>query len=447
MSNRRPPEREGNAISDLVKCESGVCGSAILDPRVLDRIAAIASPEDFSDPDYGQMYGGLRILHEAGKPIHDPTVLQPELRRLGVREELISSAALMRLVNETIHAGHAVYYAEEIAEAARLRRLLVTGDELRRRSTEPDAKAADIRQWLESQLAKLDRTQPHNMRLIGDVAATAIASVDAAVESRARPGLMTGISNLDETAGATMPGEVNIIAARTGVGKTSLAVQIAEHNAKHGRPVVMVSLEMESTELALRMVCGRAEIDSRDLRSSRINEQERQRLHAAKAELDGLPLLVWSPPTATLAEIRGVARYAKATSGLQLLVVDYLGLIKPAADEKRLQRYEQVSAVTAGLKSLAKELGIVVLGLCQLNREADSNEPRLSHLRESGSIEQDADAVWLIHHPPSTTPTASQDVYARGCSLIIAKHRHGQTGRVQLLWHPSETRFSSPTSF
>ncbi len=447
MSNRSA-ERPNTPTDSIAQSEAGLCGSAILDQQeVFARVSAIVSPGDFLDADYGAMFAALQTLDDAGKPLHDVTVLQPELRRLGVAEDLASSAALMRLINQTIHAGHAVYYAEAIAEAASLRRLQGIASELQRRATEHDADAAEIRHWLEGQLAKLDRTQPHDLRLIGDVAAAAIASVDAAADAPTRPGLMTGIDCLDQVAGAIMPGEVVIVAARPGNGKTSLATQIAEHNSRRGRQSLMVSLEMRGTELALRMLCPLAEIDSRDLRSSRIDQQARQRLRGAKESLDGLSLRIWSPPTATLAEIRGVARYAKATTGLQLLVVDYLGLVRPSPDEKRLQRYEQVSAVSAGLKALAKELDVVVLALCQLNREADGMEPKLSHLRESGSIEQDADAVWLIHHPPGNGGAANGSAYALGCSLILGKHRHGETGRVSLLWHPSETRFSSPTSF
>ena len=239
-----------------------------------------------------------------------------------------------------------------------------------------------------------------------------------------------------------MPGELGILAARPAMGKTALAMQKALHNARQGRRVLFVSLEMRNRELARRLLCQEAELDSRLLRGRRVDAAARARLQAAHEELAGLPIRLWDPASATLAEIRGVARHMRATGGLYLLIVDYLGLIKPSADSKRLQRHEQVQQTSAGLKELAKELCIPVLALCQLNREADGEEPRLSHLRESGAIEQDADMVLLLHHP-EREQSKSGNQKKRIAYLIIGKHRHGETGRIKLQWHPSETRFST----
>ena len=215
-----------------------------------------------------------------------------------------------------------------------------------------------------------------------------------------------------------------------------------------GRRGLIVSLEMRDTELVLRMLCGLAEVDSRDVRGGRLTDAHRKELHTAAEDVGRLPLRIWAPPAATIAEIRRLARHTKATIGLELLVVDYLGLVRPAGDEKRLPRYEQVGIISAGLKQLAKELGIVVVALAQLNREAEDGEPKLSQLRESGSIEQDADAVLLIHHPQAkqassaATAPSSSDAF-----VIVAKHRHGQICRVRLVWHPTTTSFTSPQTF
>jgi replicative DNA helicase len=258
---------------------------------------------------------------------------------------------------------------------------------------------------------------------------------------------MTGLAKLDEAMGAMLPGEMVVIAARPGQGKSALGVQIAMHAAERGRPGLIVSLEMRDTELVKRKLCEFAELDSRDVRSGRLSDEHRQQLHDAAQQLTDLPLRLWSPPSATLADIRAVARRAKAKGGLQLLVVDYLGLVRPGSEDRRLPRFEQVQNISAGLKSLSKELNLPVISLCQLNREADQSAPRLSHLRESGAIEQDADLVIFLHHPESPAHIAGEQPYAQTVNVIVAKHRHGQVGKVSLLWHPRETRFSSPDSF
>lgn len=429
----------------VATCENALVGSVLIDPSALDRVATIVNAADFLDPGLGPLFAVLTLLKEGGKPVHDCKWLQGELQRHStVPTDISNEAALVRLVDSAVHAGHAIYYAEQVAMAANLRRLDMVAAELHHRAVSIDAEPTKVREWLEGQLAKLDRLRSHEMRTVEDVAGDALAAID--VEPGRGPGILTGISNLDAAHGPIMPGEVVVVAARTGMGKSSLATQIAEHNAERQRVALIVSLEMKATELVLRMLCGRAGIDGRQLRAGKVHGDAKAQLHNTRGEFKGLPLSLWSPPSATLAEIRGIARFAKASAGLSLLVVDYLGLVRPAADEKRLQRYEQVSAVSAGLKSLAKELDVAVLALAQLNREADNAEPRLSHLRESGAIEQDADAVWLLHHPPNPQAT-SGNVYAIGCNLIIAKHRHGETGRLQLLWHPKQTRFSSQTTF
>jgi len=195
---------------------------------------------------------------------------------------------------------------------------------------------------------------------------------------------------------------------------------------------------MRDLELVARMLCGRALVDSRALRSRRLGPNDRERLVDATIAAGDLALRVWAPSMATLADIRAVARQTKRQYGLRLLVVDYIGIVRPSADERKLQPHERISAVSAGLKALAKELDMPVIACCQLNREAGDGEPKLSHLRDSGAIEQDADIVLLLDHEQAEV----NETDWRPCKLIVAKHRHGETGDVRLRWHPRETRFS-----
>jgi replicative DNA helicase len=396
---------------------------------------------DFCDSALGSVFAALCVLHDAHLPIGDLTWLPGELARMDVPTDVRSPAALFKCSQAAVHAGHCLFYAEQIARASKRRGLKLLAVELDEDASDPTGDPEEILRRHESKIARLSHHQPLSARTVGELAADVLTELD---QPRAKGGgVMSGLPKLDEAIGPIMPGELAIVAARTGCGKTSLATQWAEHVAERGKPALIVSLEMRGAELAKRMLCSRAGLDSRDLRGGTLGPEERGGLVDAMQALGGLPVRIWSPPSASVAEIRAVARHAKATTGMGMLVVDYIGLVR--ADDRRLPRYEQVSAISAALKTLAKELETPLIALCQLNREADSAEPKLSHLRESGSIEQDADMVLLIHHPPASNGHTSAEI--RGVSLIVAKHRHGETGRVSLLWHGRETRFSCPGSF
>jgi replicative DNA helicase len=231
-----------------------------------------------------------------------------------------------------------------------------------------------------------------------------------------------------------MPGELVIIAARPGQGKTALAMQIAQRVATRGQ-VVFVSLEMRDRELIRRSLSALSGVNSKKLREARVTELEFDQLRGARMELTGLPLEICAPNRATMQQIVGMAKYRKAMGGgVRMLFVDYIGLIRAGTGERGMERHLQVGEFTAGLKSLGKELGCPVVALAQLNRDAQNKPPTLANLRESGSIEQDADIVLLIHHP-SDEPRAH---------LMIAKHRHGKACIVRIPWNPETTSFGDP---
>ena len=404
--------------------ETALLAAVILDPTNMGKVVDLVSADDFGDPDFGAMFEGLRTLHDAGLPIGDPKVFLPELQRANVP---VDAALVYRLIQEGTPAN-ARYYAKQIRRCEMLRRHYRIGWDLLERTTATDADPADIGQWLESRLATIGQRVADPPRQLDEVAGEIIADLRDR-DSAAPRGIMTGLIRHDETTGGWQPGELVILAARPGVGKTALALQVAMHNAMRHRPVLFVSLEMRDRELVTRVLCGRSRVDSRLLRAGDVTPSDLQDLERASTEVDGVPLRIWAPPTATLPLIRAVAKRERVASGLALLAVDYIGLVQP--DDRTRPRHEQVAAVSAGLKRLAKELVVPVLALCQLNREADRTEPRLAHLRESGAIEQDADLITFLHRPDSDART----------TLIVAKHRHGETGKMELAWLPEETRF------
>jgi replicative DNA helicase len=413
------------------EAELALLGACVIDQTVLVTATEICSGADFHDPELGQLFDAFWCLNEAGIPLHDAAVLVSELRRLRIPEAVRSPVFLAKLfVDGEVHAHHAVFYARQVKRAATLRRLQSLGLQLATRIADPAADPGDIAAWIDAQLSGLGHHVEDPPRRVDELATDLLAELRQPSHEGA---IFTGLRSHDIVAGGWMPGELIILAARPGVGKTSLAMQIAQHNAVKGRPVLFVSLEMTGRELAARLLCGLSGVDSRRLRAGRLDAANLSAIERASVEIGGVPLRVWAPPMATLARIRAMAKRDAAASGLALLVVDYLGLVRPA-DPKR-PRHEQIGEVSAGLKALAKELSVPVLSLSQLNREADGNEPRLSHLRDSGSIEQDADVVLFIHR---------EDEDKTAAKLIVAKHRHGDTGVVHLAWDAARTRYEDP---
>lgn len=410
--------------------ERALLASLIVAPDNVDRIADWIEPADFGDADFGRLFDALRTMHAAGLPIDDVDVMVPELKRANVPESVREVAFLHRLLQQGI-AAHAVYYAKQVRRAATLRRLQAIALDCLDQVTRPSADPQQIAPWLDAQLQTLGERIAERPRRLDDFAAEILAQLQQPDEQRTS-GVMTGLPRLDESTGGWMPGELVILAARPGIGKTALALQVATYNALRPRPVLFVSLEMTGRELAARVLSGLGGVDSRRLRSGRHNAQHLANIERASMEVDGVPLRIWAPAAATLPRIRAMAKQDAAAGGLALLIVDYIGLVRP--DDRTRPRHEQVAEVSAGLKALAKELSIPVLALCQLNREADGNEPRLSHLRESGAIEQDADLVLFIHRDAEKAGNTD-------AKLIVAKHRHGETGRLSLTWIPDRTRF------
>jgi replicative DNA helicase len=418
-------------MSTTTESETALLSAMLVDPGEIDIVSADLSLADFRDSDLGCLYDAMVTLHQSGRPAGDLRVLVPELRRMGLPEAVTNVAFLGRLLmNGT--AGNARFYAAEVRRGSRLRRQECIAHGLLARASAVDADPDKIAQWLDASSLSVG-AETDRCRKVGDIAIDYLA--DLREPASRKHVVMSGILGLDETIGGFLPGELIVLAARTSVGKTALALQIASHVAERGRSVAFVSLEMRDRELVGRILCGAAGVNSQRVRSGDIDERDIGQLEWAASHIDNQHLWIWDPPRATTGQIRARAKRLAATDGLHLVIVDYIGLVQPT-DPKR-QRFEQVSAITSDLKAMAKELAVPVLALCQLNREADGNEPRLSHLRDSGSVEQDADCVLFLHRKTDSETT-----------LVIAKHRHAATGSVNLRWVPARTRFDcEPTGY
>lgn len=411
--------------------EAALIGAIILAPEQIDIVQQIVAPADFADTDLAAVFSLMLDMQAAGDPVNDFVLLASRLRTARLLEPIGGQAALFKMTTETQAAHFAPLYAREIATTAARHRLAMIATDIRKRCDAGEDPAA-VANWIDSQLRTVTaRESGGDTVSLSQAAHSAIDRIEVASQRSQSLGIPTGLISVDESMGGMYPGELAILAARPSIGKSALAAQIAMHNARRKRPVMFASLEMTSHDIALRAVAGHTGIDGRELRAGRITPEERSNARSYAASIASTPFYLWSARAATVAKIRAAVRVQMATQGVSLLVVDYLGLVH--ATDRRKARWEQITEVSNDLKSLALELEIPVLALCQLNREAERGAPRLDHLRDAGAIEQDADVVMLLHRESRSSTSATLD---------IAKARNGVTGCLTIGWDPAELAFT-----
>jgi replicative DNA helicase len=441
LVDRQPP-------FDL-QAEIGVLGSIVLLPDVLDDVVMIVRPDDFYDDAHRRLFAHMCALHEANKKI-DLTLLMDRLKTAGDFEAVGGSAYLSKIVNAVSNAAHAVYYAEIVREKSTYRSLILAATEILKDAYDEAQEGPQLLGQAEQKIFSiLDSRSDSSVQSIKDVLHVAMDRLDARMKGEHHAsGVDYGFSDLDARTGGLHNSELVILAARPSMGKTALAMNVAEDVAlRQNVPTLFVSLEMSSLELADRLLCSVARVNGHRLRNGTISQADRLRLVEKSATLSQTPLFVDDAPSRTVTEIAAAARRIKRRHGaLGLIVVDYLQLIEP--DNPRDPRQEQVAKIARRLKGLAREVQVPVMCLAQLNRQTEvskENIPRLSHLRESGAIEQDADVVLFVHREEYYHRGDEQQKYAGQAQIIIAKQRNGPVGEVNLVWHKEFTRFETPT--
>jgi replicative DNA helicase len=411
--------------------ERWVVGSAILKPSVLDDLGFL-QVADFYEDDLRAVFTALVEMHRRGEPI-DSGLLLKRFPGDGWAARL---AEIMHAVPVTYHA---VYYAKIVSKLAKWRRLRDVGENLIQQAHRAEGEPEALLDAVESKLAEVQLTEADGEPVtLADAAVQAIVRIDEIQRRGHSAGVLTGLLSFDQDQGGLFPGELTILAARPGVGKTSLGLQIATHNAERGRLVYFASLEMSAAELSIRLACGESGVSNRLVRIGKLGGDESQRLSDALRRQSAVSLEIHDRSALTVAAIRREIRKRKKR-GLTLAVVDYLQLV--TSEDRRLPREQQVARMVRQLKETAREYDVPILCLCQLNRQVDGDEtPRLHHLRESGAIEQDADVVLFLsqHKPTESEP--------HNAILTVAKNRNGETGPIRLDWDASRTRFSVPQS-
>ncbi len=434
-----------NAPPVSIEAEMGVIGSILLSPDVLDEVALRVREEDFLDTAHAVLFRHLLAMHESGQKAD--LMLLFERLKAASEFEAVGGAAYVHQVFESVpHAAHANYYADIVRDKSILRSLISAGTGIVRESHDPGAEPRKLLSDAESRiLAITDCRGNRESSPIRLAVSEAMERISARVDGHAGPkGIATGLRELDKITGGLQKMELIILAGRPSMGKTALAMNIAEAvGVKQGQPVLFVSLEMSKIELADRLLSSMAKVNSHRLRNGTIGNDDFNQLFEVASELQASPLHVDDAPSRTVSEIAASARRLRRKEGsLALIVVDYLQLIEP--ENSRDPRQEQVAKMSRRLKQLAREMNVPVLVLSQLNRQGEATSdhlPRLSHLRESGAIEQDADVVIFVHREEYYRHGDEQKEFEGQAEIIIAKQRNGPTGQVRVRWQKDFTRF------
>ncbi len=424
----------------------GVLGSILLMPEVCDDLASVRA-DDFYDDANRIIYENLREMHDEGGKI-DVTLLVARLRKADQYEKVGGAAYIARLAGAVPNAAHAVYYGSIVSEKSVYRKLIESSTEILRDAYDQASDAHQLCAQAEQKVfAIMDGRTAQSVHSISDVLHKAMDRMEARMRGEHTDGTVeTGLSDFDQMTGGLHNGELIILAARPAMGKTALAMNVAEYVAIEQRaPVLFTSLEMSGIELAERMLCSLSRVNGHRLRNGTISADDRARLIEKANDISQAPFFVDDSPSRTVSEIAAAARRIKRREkDLGLIVVDYLQLIEP--DNSRDPRQEQVAKIARRLKGMARELEVPMLCLSQLNRQAEDSKdhrPKLSHLRESGAIEQDADVVMFVHREEYYHRGEERAQYAGQAEIIVAKQRAGPIGDVQLTWEADFTRFSN----
>jgi replicative DNA helicase len=431
-----------------LESEESLLGALLLSRDALTAVAELGlRADDFYKPAHQHVYEAIRTLVAAGEPV-DVVTVADELRRDGLLDELGGSALLLELQARTPSIANAVRYAKTVQDNAVLRRLIAVSSEI---SDLAFAGGDDVSQVLDVAESKMfevaEARVTDSTQQLGDVLDTVMENLtDLFDRGVSITGTPTGFYDLDELLSGLQPSTLNIVGARPSMGKTSFALCLATNVAKETRkPVLFFSLEMGHVELAQRILALEARVDSKKLRTGRLDPSDWSRIGAAIGRLE-VPIYIDENPNVTVMEIRAKARRLAARhGGLGMIVVDYLQLMTSSSGAENRQL--EVSEISRGLKILARELSVPIVALSQLSRNLESRSdkrPMLSDLRESGAIEQDADVVMFIYRDEAYHPDSQEKAVAE---VIVSKHRSGPTGVVKLVFLKEYTRFENAERF
>jgi len=434
-----------------IEAEQSLLGSLLIDKDAIIRVADLARPEDFYKENHQHIYNAILDLFAKHEPI-DILSLASKLAERGKLEDVGGRSYLMTLANTVPTASHVVHYANIVQKKATLRRLLAAAGEITALGYNEEEEMENILDKAEQKLFSVSQKYLKQIFIpIKNILTEAFDRIDELHREKGKlRGLPTGFADLDSILAGLQKSDLVILAARPSVGKTSLALDIARHAATRSKvPVGIFSLEMSKEQLVDRLICAEAGVDLWRMRTGRLSDREEDddfpRIGHAMGVLSEAPIFIDDSATSNVMEIRTKARRLQIEQGLGLLIVDYLQLME---SRTRIEnRVQEIAEITRSLKGIARELNIPVLALSQLSRAVESRTPaipKLADLRESGSIEQDADVVLFIYRKSMDHGIREVQPEEKNIAEIhIAKHRNGPTGMVQFFFDENRVCFRS----
>jgi len=426
-----------------LEAEQSVLGGILLDNHALNAVLEILVAKDFYSEAHRRIFAAILALSERGDPI-DLITLSNSLKDRKQLDSVGGAVYLASLVDNVPSAANVAYYAKIIKNKAILRGLIGTATEIITNSFQT---GADVDQVLDEAEHAIFEISENKIRPsfypFRDIIKKSIETVEHLYENKEMvTGVATGYERIDDLTSGFQKSDLIIIAGRPSMGKTAFALNIASHAAlESGIPVAIFSLEMAKEQLALRMLASEAKVDSQRIRKGFLGETDWEKLVGAAGRLSEAPIFIDDTPAITVLEMKAKARRLKAESGLELILLDYLQLMRGGAYKD--SREQEISEISRSLKALAKELNVPVVALSQLNRKVEdrtNRRPQMADLRESGAIEQDADVIAFIYR--DEIYNKSPDNPDRGIAEIeIAKHRNGPTGTIKLRFIPETQTF------
>ncbi|CAN5831379.1 replicative DNA helicase [soil metagenome] len=428
-----------------LEAEESVLGACLLSREAMANVLEVVRADDFYKPAHTEMFNAMLELYGRGDPI-DAVTLAEELRRRGTLESLGGKSYIFTLVQTVPTAGSAVHYARIVEENALLRRLIDAAHNISEMAYGVPEDVESAIDFSEDLIYKVSqRRDNQDFQPLRELLTENMEVVEKLYErGSAITGLPTGFTELDNITAGFQPSNLIVIAARPAMGKSALAVSMAQHVAvEQNTPVVIFSLEMSKMELTQRLMCAEARVDSNRLRRGSLQDSDWPKLSHALGRLAEAPIYIDDTASVSIMEMRAKCRRLKAKHGLGLVIVDYLQLMQPTSRTRGDNRVQEIGDISRSLKILARELELPVIAVSQLSRNVEhrtDKRPMLADLRDSGSIEQDADIVMFIYRDEVYNPDSPQKGIAE---VIVAKHRSGPIGKIDLAFLAHYTKFAN----
>lgn len=434
MIERIPPHNE--------EAERSVLGAVMLNKDVLSDVLEEVTADDFYNESHREIFRAIWNLYNENTAVDMLTVCE-ELKKRKALDMSGGRAYIATLTAEVPSTANAVEYAKIVAEKATLRQMIKTTEDITEKGYDAKMAAGEILDYAESSIFKIaQKRQKNDYSKIQDVLLTNIKLIDAAAQNKDKiVGIPTGFKDIDEKTSGLQRSDLIIVAARPAMGKTAFALNIAQQSAvKAGSSVMIFSLEMSKEQLGQRLLAMQARVEIQKLKQGDLDRKDWDRITMALDELNNTKIVIDDTPGISIMEMRNKCRRLKAEQGLDLVVVDYLQLM--SLQGKTDNRQQEISTISRNLKLLAREIECPVIVLSQLSRAPEQRQdhrPVLSDLRESGSIEQDADIVIFLYRDDYYNENTDKPGV---CEVNIAKHRSGPTDKVELTWVSRYTKFS-----